>query len=67
MQKACTVSPRKAPAAVAKTGNRLVSPKKATIAVAKQGNRSIPVGQAFRSRRVPVLALKNKTAATAGE
>ncbi|CAL8470511.1 g10053 [Coccomyxa elongata] len=67
VQKASTVSPRKAPAAVAKQGNRLVSPKKATVAVAKQGNWSIPVGQAFRSRRVPVLALKTKNAATADE
>ncbi len=61
------MSPRKATAAVAKTGNRLVSPKKATAALAKKCTRLIPVGQAFRSRRVPVLALKNKGAASAGE
>ncbi|BDA45886.1 hypothetical protein COCOBI_07-6730 [Coccomyxa sp. Obi] len=67
VQKACTVSPKKATAAAAKKGNRLVSPNKATAAVAKKGNGLIPVGQVFRSRRVPVLALKNKTAAITDE
>ncbi|KAK9904097.1 hypothetical protein WJX75_004484 [Coccomyxa subellipsoidea] len=61
VQKACAQSPRKATAAAAKTGNR-------AAAKTGRGTVSMPaVGQAFRSRRAPVAALKSKFDVQSGE
>lgn len=77
VQKACAQSPRKATAAAAKTGDRAAA-KTGSKVTAKTGNRaaaktgkgtvSMPaVGQAFRSRRAPVAALKSKLDVQSGE